>query len=104
MKLWIESNHRNSLLFFLQILLYAGNVGALWPLPKELSHGTSTVWLSPAVELSVVDRRTAAGPFAAFWGLKPFGWLSKSAQAVLYDIFVPYSKKQFSNLKIDLIT
>ncbi|OCK73240.1 glycoside hydrolase family 20 protein [Lepidopterella palustris CBS 459.81] len=34
-------------------------VTALWPQPRNLTHGASTVWISPSVQLRFVDERSA---------------------------------------------
>jgi hypothetical protein len=46
---------------------------ALWPIPQQYEHGSSTVWLSPDAQLSVVDN-------SAIPGLK---WVQGAVQQIL---------------------
>lgn len=48
-------------------------VTALWPQPRQCDLGSSTLWLSPDVDLSVVDN-------SGFPGLK---WFHGAVQQVL---------------------
>ena len=43
------------------VLSWISAATALWPLPQQYEHGSSTVWLSPDAQLSVVDNTGIPG-------------------------------------------
>ncbi|KAF2812134.1 chitobiase [Mytilinidion resinicola] len=42
------------------LFLFVLSVAALWPQPRVLVHGASTVWISPSLQLSFVNRTSAS--------------------------------------------
>ena len=46
--------------------LFAFSITALWPQPRVFFHGSSTVWVSPALRLSFVNRTSE---LSSAWGI-----------------------------------
>ena len=40
---------------------------ALWPQPKQVEHGSSTLWLSPNVQLAHASQTASSQPLAWLW-------------------------------------
>ncbi|KAK2760220.1 N-acetyl-glucosamine-6-phosphate deacetylase [Arachnomyces sp. PD_36] len=58
------------------IFLWISTVTALWPKPKKCELGSSTLWLSPDVELSVLDNS----------GFPGFKWVQEAFQQILSKV------------------
>ena len=56
--------------FFYWITVVAG----LWPLPRYFEHGSSTVWLSPDVQLFIVNENV---------GFPDYGWAWSRIQWIM---------------------
>ena len=79
----------SSFISFVYLIFCVNTAKALWPLPRNYTHGASTVWLSQDVAIYVTDQRVAAGTDWRIWNLKPLHWLGRSFQTILYDIYDP---------------
>lgn len=47
-----------------QFIALVSTATALWPQPRVFKHGNSTVWISPTIQLSVLNRTSSLWPLA----------------------------------------
>jgi hypothetical protein len=50
------------MLWITYLVLFSTSATALWPQPRTVQYGDSTVWVSPSIQLSVVNRSSLLWP------------------------------------------